>query len=211
MGATVILALDTSGRFAAVASVDDTGAVVFARSGVRPRAHGEELAPLVTQALAGATPDHVVAGRGPGSFTGLRVGLGFAQIFAWARGLPVSGLCSLDVVAHQEGLTDGWVVTDARRGELYVARYEAGRRVGEPEVLSRAAALTRTSDGVVAGDGALLHATERRAAGTTTLDPAGLGRCAFRAVTVGTAEPPTPLYLRRPDVTMSVRNLPGRT
>lgn len=198
----MILAVDTSGKYAVVAAVDPSGRLPFAGSGVRPRGHGEELACLVHDALAAGSPELVVAGRGPGSFTGLRVGLCFAQVFAWARDLPVTGLCSLDVVAEAERLQDGWVVMDARRGEVYLAKYADGLRQGDAEVCARADALVRTSADRVVGDVELLTATDRRAAGRSQLDPAALGRCARRAVTAGSQGDVTPLYLRRPDVTM---------
>ena len=117
----MILAIDTSGQVCSVAAVL-AGETVFARTGATPRAHAEELAPLVAEAMALGPLTGVVAGRGPGSFTGLRVGLATAQVLGWTLSVPVTGICSLDVVAASAGLRTGWVVMDARRGELFHRR-----------------------------------------------------------------------------------------
>lgn len=126
------MALDTATSAITVALHD--GTTVLAReSVVDPRAHGEYLAPAIARALsaANATPadvTHVVAGTGPGPFTGLRVGLVTARVFAWARGLTPHGVCSLDALAHAtyDAGTRGplLVATDARRREVYWATYE---------------------------------------------------------------------------------------
>ena len=71
---------------------------------------------------------------GPGPFTGLRVGIAFAQSFALARGISVRGVCSLDAIAAQINEKDFIVTVDARRKEVYWARYKDGVRVGEPAV-----------------------------------------------------------------------------
>jgi tRNA threonylcarbamoyl adenosine modification protein YeaZ len=71
---------------------------------------------------------------GPGPFTGLRVGIAFAQSFALARGIAVRGVCSLDAIAAQVSEKDFIVTVDARRKEVYWARYKDGVRVGEPAV-----------------------------------------------------------------------------
>jgi tRNA threonylcarbamoyl adenosine modification protein YeaZ len=71
---------------------------------------------------------------GPGPFTGLRVGIAFAQSFALARGISVRGVCSLDAIAAQLNEKDFIVTVDARRKEVYWARYKDGIRVGEPAV-----------------------------------------------------------------------------
>ena len=95
--------------------------------------HGNAVADLVKQAMGqGVNPDRVVVGMGPGPFTGLRVGIAFARAFAAARNLPVIGICSLDaIVVDQNEYT---VAIDARRKEIYWARYKDGVRVEGPAV-----------------------------------------------------------------------------
>lgn len=100
--------------------------------------HGEALPHLVEGALEIAAQlrkeiSQVVVGMGPGPFTGLRVGITFAEVFAKARHIPLAGVCSLDgIVSGVDG--EYIVATDARRKELYWARYQSGRRIGEPQV-----------------------------------------------------------------------------
>mgnify|MGYP002147417093 FL=1 len=95
--------------------------------------HGDVLAKFGALA-ARENIDHVIVGMGPGPFTGLRTGIVFAQSFAFAQGLPVHGICSLDAIAHGIDLPEFIVATDARRKELYWAKYVNGKRVGEPVV-----------------------------------------------------------------------------
>ena len=95
--------------------------------------HGRALTDLVAQALTHTNQiDHVVVGMGPGPFTGLRVGITFARTFALARNIPVTGVCSLDAISIAKD--DYVVATDARRKEIYWARYQAGVRVDGPHV-----------------------------------------------------------------------------
>ena len=95
--------------------------------------HGNAVADLVKQALAaGVNPDRVVVGMGPGPFTGLRVGIAFARAFASARNIEVIGVCSLDAIAVGED--EYTVAIDARRKEIYWARYKDGIRVEGPAV-----------------------------------------------------------------------------
>ena len=95
--------------------------------------HGNAVADLVKKALtAGVNPDRVVVGMGPGPFTGLRVGIAFARAFAAARSLPVVGICSLDAIVVNE--YEYTVAIDARRKEIYWARYKDGIRVEGPAV-----------------------------------------------------------------------------
>jgi tRNA threonylcarbamoyl adenosine modification protein YeaZ len=95
--------------------------------------HGDVLAKFGAQA-AKENIDQVIVGMGPGPFTGLRTGIVFAQSFAFARGLPVHGICSLDAIAYGIELPEFIVATDARRKELYWARYVEGIRIGDPVV-----------------------------------------------------------------------------
>jgi len=95
-----VLAIDTSTSRSCVAIVEDTQVLY---SGFRDGAteHGPSLPALVQEALAVSDVDEVVVGMGPGPFTGLRVGIAFAQSFALAREIPVRGVCSLDAIAAQ--------------------------------------------------------------------------------------------------------------
>jgi tRNA threonylcarbamoyl adenosine modification protein YeaZ len=97
-------------------------------------AHGPSLPALVQEALAVSDVDEVVVGMGPGPFTGLRVGIAFAQSFAVAREIPVRGVCSLDAIAAQIHEEDFIITVDARRKEVYWARYTNGVRVTDPAV-----------------------------------------------------------------------------
>jgi tRNA threonylcarbamoyl adenosine modification protein YeaZ len=95
--------------------------------------HGNAVTALVKQALAvGVNPDRVVVGMGPGPFTGLRVGISFARAFAAARNIPVIGICSLDAIVVEQA--EYTVAIDARRKEIYWARYQDGVRVEGPSV-----------------------------------------------------------------------------
>jgi tRNA threonylcarbamoyl adenosine modification protein YeaZ len=130
---TIILAIDTSTSRTSVAVIED-GSILW--SGYRDGAteHGPALPSLVQEGIKGFTIDEVVVGMGPGPFTGLRVGIAFAQSFALARGISVRGVCSLDAIAAQVDEKDFIVTVDARRKEVYWARYKDGVRVGEPAV-----------------------------------------------------------------------------
>jgi len=128
-----VLAIDTSTSRSCVAIIDGTEVLY---SGFRDgaTAHGPSLPALVQEALAVSDVDEVVVGMGPGPFTGLRVGIAFAQSFALAREIPVRGVCSLDAIAAQVNVKDFIITVDARRKEVYWARYTNGVRIGEPAV-----------------------------------------------------------------------------
>ena len=99
--------------------------------------HGNAVADLVKKAMSqGVNPDRVVVGMGPGPFTGLRVGIAFARAFAAARSLPVIGICSLDaIVVENVAVAEEYTVAiDARRKEIYWARYKDGVRLEGPAV-----------------------------------------------------------------------------
>ena len=130
---TITLAIDTSTSRTSVAIIED-GSILW--SGHRDGAteHGPALPSLVQEGIKGFAIDKVVVGMGPGPFTGLRVGIAFAQSFALARGISVRGVCSLDAIAAQVNEKDFIVTVDARRKEVYWARYKDGVRVGEPAV-----------------------------------------------------------------------------
>ncbi|KIF68395.1 peptidase M22, partial [Streptomyces sp. AcH 505] len=136
----LLLAVDTATSAVTVALHDGTS-VIAEESQVDARRHGELLLPAVDRVLAGAgmrldAVTDVVVGVGPGPYTGLRVGLATAVTFGSVLGVPVHGLCTLDGLAYAAGLEGPFAVaTDARRKEVYWARYaDARTRTGEPAV-----------------------------------------------------------------------------
>jgi tRNA threonylcarbamoyl adenosine modification protein YeaZ len=128
-----VLAIDTSTSRTSVAIIEN-GAVLYSGFRDGATAHGPSLPALVQEGLAVSDVDQVVVGMGPGPFTGLRVGIAFAQSFALAREIPVRGICSLDAIATQIKEDDFIITVDARRKEVYWARYTNGVRVGQPAV-----------------------------------------------------------------------------
>ena len=128
-----VLAIDTSTSRTSVAIIEADN-VLFTGFLDGATAHGPSLPALVQEALAISDVDEVVVGMGPGPFTGLRVGIAFAHSFALAREIPVRGVCSLDAIASQIDEKDFIITVDARRKEVYWARYTDGVRVGEPAV-----------------------------------------------------------------------------
>lgn len=215
----LVVAVDTStpAITAAVVLVDPNAT---GRAGVEPlsarrvvdgRAHAEMLAPAVTEALADAGVSGrdlaaIVAGVGPGPFTGLRVGLMTAATMGQALAIPTYGVCSLDAIGTRARATT-LVATDARRKEIYWAVYRGGVPLTEPAV-DRPEWVAQILGGggveLAVGDGALRYASvlpvpvhdEPRYP-----PPIGLAELAADRVR-GRAEGEvlTPLYLRRPDV-----------
>jgi tRNA threonylcarbamoyladenosine biosynthesis protein TsaB len=138
---TLVLAIDTSTRTASVALVRDGD--VVARRDVETPAHSDVLLPAIDALVAGASVraadiDAFAVGAGPGSFTGLRIGMATAKGLAFAAGRPlwaVSSLAALARDAADDGATGLLVpVRDARRGEIYAGFYvadgERTRRTG---------------------------------------------------------------------------------
>jgi tRNA threonylcarbamoyl adenosine modification protein YeaZ len=206
----LVLALDTATAriTAGVVELDPDGPPVTlaARDGVGARAHAELLAPAVRDALAEAGRtrtdlDAVVAGLGPGPFTGLRVGLVTAAAMGDALGIPVHAVGTHDAMAA--GLPGRvLVVTDARRREVYWSLVVDGVRTHGPEVVAPAVLAERLEADLgpvdrIVGDAADQLGAEAEVPGPT---PAGLVAVAAAALRAGTAPAPlAPLYLRRPD------------
>jgi len=197
----MILAIDTSGAIA-VAAVQVSGAghdvVLAERTEFAPRGHAELLASMVESVLAdagGGRPERIVVGTGPATFTGLRVGLITARTLAYAWGIEVDGVCSLDGIGADHGTCT--VVTDARRKEVYWATYVDGERVGGPAV---AAPGDVPVAGRTLGRGAVLYPDSFPGGTAADPSPAALVRVAAAARASGVDLPTEPLYLRRPDV-----------
>ncbi|MGH3675968.1 MAG: tRNA (adenosine(37)-N6)-threonylcarbamoyltransferase complex dimerization subunit type 1 TsaB, partial [Mycobacterium sp.] len=141
----VILAIDTATPAVTAGIVRRDGDridVLAERVTLDARAHAEQLTPNVLAALADAgltvtDLTAVVAGCGPGPFTGLRVGMATAAAYGQALGIGVHGVCSLDAIGIDTA-GEVLVVTDARRREVYWARYLDGVRIEGPAVTAPA-------------------------------------------------------------------------
>ena len=130
---TISLAIDTSTSRTCVAIIED-GVLLWSGHKDGATAHGPALPSLVSEAIKGHAIDEVVVGMGPGPFTGLRIGIAFARSFALSRNIEVRGVCSLDAIAAQITSKDFIITVDARRKEVYWARYIDGVRIGNPAV-----------------------------------------------------------------------------
>ena len=129
---TISLAIDTATSRTIVGIVEGDK-VLFEAFHEGATEHGFAITELVTKALQVCPkPDQVVVGMGPGPFTGLRVGITFAHSFAMARKIPVIGVCSLDAIEIKE--SEYTVAIDARRKEIYWAKYKDGLRISGPAV-----------------------------------------------------------------------------
>lgn len=184
----VILAVDTS-LGTAVALIDADGRTVAEAAAPDPLGHAEVIGDLLAQvARPGIT--HVVAGMGPGPFTGLRIGIAAARAFALGRGLPVVPVPSHQAIALEAGATGPFaVVTDARRREIAVSVFDGVDADGIPNLL----APTRLEKRDAAIAEPVVEATE--------LSAAALARVGARAIAAGrTLADAEPLYLRSPDV-----------
>lgn len=205
---TLVLALDTATpavtagivRWLGPDIAADRVDVLAERVTVDARAHAERITPNVLAALtdAGLTMadvDAVVVGCGPGPFTGLRVGMATAAAYGHALEIPVHGVCSLDAIGMRTA-GDTLVVTDARRREVYWARYRDGIRTQGPAVNAPADV---DPGGAQAVAGSAEHAALFDLPRCEPVYPTPAGLVA--AVSDWSMDPPPldPLYLRRPD------------
>ncbi len=195
----LVLAIDTSTP-AVTAGVVADGELLAEQVSVDARAHAERITPNVLAALADAGRsmadlDAVVVGCGPGPFTGLRVGMATASAYGHALGIPVYGVCSLDAIG---GLNSGevLVVTDARRREIYWARYRDGVRTAGP-------AVSAPADVDAAGAQSVAGSPDHAALfGLPCIEPLYPNSIGLVAAVAEWSQPPealVPLYLRRPD------------
>ena len=214
----MLLAFDTSSAAVTVALADPvSGAVLASSSTVDALRHGELLAPAIAAALAsvGARPrdlTRIAVGVGPGPFTGLRVGLVTARTMADVLDIEVAGVCSLDILARQSVVPQPVAVaTDARRKEIYWALYDGpaadgSRRRIEGPAVDRPADVAHVLSGLpITGRGATLYAEALGIAPSSEVTeyPSAEVLALGVATATFTIVPPDPLYLRRPDVTLS--------
>ncbi|HEY0650256.1 tRNA (adenosine(37)-N6)-threonylcarbamoyltransferase complex dimerization subunit type 1 TsaB [Phenylobacterium sp.] len=208
----LVLGLDTCLNACSVAVVDG-GRTIAHRTEVMARGHQERLAPMALAAMADAglafdRLERIGATVGPGSFTGLRVGVAFAKGLASALAIPAVGVGSLEALAAEApGLVAAAI--DARRDQLYLQVFEDGVALMAPDVLPvgvAAARLVELAMGrklTLVGSGAPLLADA--APGARTIMPEGCdARHVARLAAAKSPTPIRPLYLRAPDA-----KLPG--
>lgn len=214
-----VLALETSGTALSVAVVDAGGQTLFAAFQRRRRGHAEALMPLVERALATAgiaacDLSLLAVSTGPGTFTGVRIGLAAARGLKLALGIPLAGIGSLDCIATSAGRRRPsrpvMAAIDARREQVYVQVFGpddvAWRQPWTaPAAMSARAAAAMLVDGsVLAGSGAALVA-DHVDCKVTVLDQVEpeartVARLAlWRGGGAAGAPAPKPLYLRAPD------------
>ena len=221
----LLLAIDTSTTAISVA-LHDGSAVLAEATSLDARGHAEHLAPGVSRVLseAGAAPGDltdVACGLGPGPFTGLRVGIVTARTLALVTGAALHGVCSLDAMAHEAYASghagDLVVATDARRKEVYWARYagvtdrgDVPSRVGGPEVVRPADLDPEVAVLPAVGRGPLLYPEAFPHGRGTPLDVSAgwLAALVARRLAAGdTVDEADPYYLRRPDAVPSATSV----
>jgi tRNA threonylcarbamoyladenosine biosynthesis protein TsaB len=221
MDLPLLLAFDCAGR-ALSAAVGDAGRVRAARREELARGHGERLFGLLGEVLQEAGVgyedlDALAVTRGPGGFTGVRIGLAAARGLALARGLPILGAttfalagAALQAVAPAGALAGRGRIAaiDSKRAELFVQELDGVSQpfAARPEDLD---AMVAPGPLALCGDGAGRAAEALAAAGRDLLVPDGAARLDARYLPgllgrppLPQGPPPQPLYLRPPDVTL---------
>ena len=203
----LVLGFDTATPAVSVA-LQDGDRVVAQAFAVDARRHSELLMPMIAKVLADAGVSRadltaVAVGVGPGPYTGLRVGLVTARVLGSVLRVPVSGVCSLDVIAAAAAASPAGpflVATDARRKEVYWARYDAvGRRLAGPHVAQASAIPDAASLPVAGAGGPLYPEVFGELIGFAYPDARTLCRLVARPDGQVPLLAPEPLYLRRPD------------
>lgn len=191
------------------------GSVLSSQSEPMLQGHQERLAPLVSEVVvkshvAFRDIDRIAVTVGPGSFTGLRVGLAFAKGLGFALDVPVLGFDSLEVIVASEPRSGpGLALIDARRGQVYARRFDGAKATGPSEAVTLENLERGRAPAWIAGPGAGLASAiwpESTIDDRAAADPVALARLAAEADPA--AHPPEPVYLRAPDAKLPTRRVP---
>ena len=216
-----ILVIDTA-LGACTVAVFDGARPLAVHSETMSKGHAEKIAGLVRDVVAEADDalggfealERIGVTVGPGSFTGLRVGLAFAQGLGAALNVPVVGVSTLAALARAAdgGRGRTAAVIDARRGQVYLQAFNDGVAEADAEALGLEAATARVADQalMLAGSGApLLVEDGAVSAADLILNPTPEALAALTLAADPATATPTPLYLRAPDAVPPTR-LPGQ-
>jgi len=218
------LALDTAMDACSVALYESaTGEMRFRQSEVIGKGHAERLMAMISEVMAEGCCEFTDLARigvtiGPGSFTGIRVGLATARGLALASGKPAVGISTLDAIARSAPeAARTLVVLDARRDEVYAGLYDGNHVLISPPALmtlENAAVTATAADAVLYGSGAplvaaLINEEISRISGIAAF-PDIADVAALTALAAADFEPPRPLYLRAPDAKPQTRGVVER-
>ena len=210
----ICLAIDTAGTDCAACIYDSArDAVLSEKSENIGKGHAEQLMDVIDAAMAAAgiaygDLDRIAVTVGPGSFTGVRVGVSAARGLALALSVPAVGVNTLEALAAGERTLrpdkDVLAVIDAGRGTVYAALYDAsGLEIMAPHLTEMEAIAGRvTPDIVISGSAATAVAAACNApglAGSVTAATGAIGDIARIAASRPPVGKPVPLYLRAPD------------
>lgn len=196
----MILALDTATPACTAALIAADGTLIARRDELIGRGHAEHLMPLIAEMLDGHVPSHILVGVGPGSFTGVRIGIAAAHGLAIGWDVPLRGLSTLALIASGAP-GDGRIAValSGGHGELFVQEYDRPRLkpLGDVRSLAPAAAAQAISAPLVAGTGAAALVTARGHGEALELAPSAANALALPPALRSLA--PSPVYARPPD------------
>ncbi len=196
----MILAFDTSSSACTAAVFDGDGNCLSSSDEIIGRGHSERLVPLLEQLLDGRRPDHILVGIGPGSFTGIRVGVAAAHGLAIGWNASVSGISSLALIAAGSG-SDGAVAAAVLGGhnEIFIQQFDGATSepIGALINSSPADAAHSVSAPLVLGSGAAALVAARGSGEAREAWPSA--RHALLVPEALRSLDPRPLYARAPD------------
>ena len=196
----MLLALDTATPACTAALFDADGSLLARVDEVMARGHAERLMPLLDELLAGRRATSILVGCGPGSFTGLRVGIAAAQGLAIGWQVPVAGMSTLALIAAGLPGTDPVAVAlTGGHGELFVQQFSRAPLAPSAPVasLTPADAAATVDAMLVAGSGAAALVAARGWGGAVDAVPAAAD--ALRLPDALRSLAPRPVYARAPD------------
>ena len=160
------------------------------------RGHAERLLPMIAALDGGGRADAIRVDVGPGSFTGVRVGVAAARALSFGWGVPVAGFASLALLAAIDGSRDDTLIAiEGGHGELFVAHYAAdGSAYAAPKSLPFAQVVAEAAEARIVGNAAHRLVAERGWGEAILVDPD-----ARLASGLDAALPPVPIYGRAAD------------